>query len=169
MRYSGNQWKRAPWPERFWAKVEVRGADECWNWIGSVNNKGYGRISDPTGRHVYVHRLSFQLSSGKDPGALLVCHRCDNPRCCNPVHLFLGSQADNMRDGAQKGRVGRKRGFRGQQGESNPTARLAANQVREIRIRKAEGESYTMLARAYGVSRGCIQGIVERTTWKHVV
>jgi hypothetical protein len=88
---------------RFWAKVAK--ADGCWLWTASLDDKGYGMFK-LDGRMWKASRVSWAIHHG-DPGKLGVCHRCDNPRCVRPDHLFLGSQAANMRDAAAKGRLGR--------------------------------------------------------------
>lgn len=93
--------------ERFWANVEERGSDECWPWVGPIDtraNQGYGnfRLAKTATR---AHRLALILSTATDlPTEVFACHRCDNPPCCNPAHLFPGSALDNNRDAIAKGR-----------------------------------------------------------------
>ena len=89
--------------ERFWAKVEVKGPDDCWPWNGCRLPHGYGQIS-LGGRRWLTHRLSYELANGLIPAGLYVCHHCDSPPCVNPEHLFLGTQGDNQRDCVAKGR-----------------------------------------------------------------
>lgn len=93
-----------PLAERFWEKVELRGSDECWPWKGSCNEHGYGQLLGTEGRLEKASRLALMLV-GADPAGWFVLHSCDNPPCVNPTHLFLGTQRDNMRDAAAKGRI----------------------------------------------------------------
>lgn len=92
---------------RFWSKVDKRNHNECWPWKGSCRPGGYGQLTvfvNGIARCILAHRISWALSFG-DSGNLLVCHRCDNPPCCNPAHFFLGTGADNNADKVSKGRV----------------------------------------------------------------
>lgn len=105
---------------RFWAKVRLGGASECWNWTASLTGSSsirYGQFALPRaadGRqvHCYAHRMAWILTHGAIPDGLKVCHRCDNPLCCNPTHLFLGTQAENLQDAIDKGRLVCGRGAR---------------------------------------------------------
>ncbi len=94
-----------PVAERFWPKV--RRGEGCWEWTGARSAKGYGRLT--AGRrgdgYLRTHRLSFELAYGPVPDGLFVLHRCDNPPCVRPDHLFLGTKSDNMRDAVSKGRL----------------------------------------------------------------
>lgn len=91
---------------RFWSKVEVKGPDECWEWTGMKNGGGYGRmyLGNPL---VGAHRISFTIANGAVTEGLHVCHKCDNPGCCNPDHLFAGTAKENRNDCREKGRVAR--------------------------------------------------------------
>lgn len=91
---------------RYWAKVDKRGPDECWPWVAYRHGAGYGRINRGPAKagQVFAHRVSWEIHYGSIPDGLYVLHRCDNPPCQNPAHLFVGTTADNMRDKVAKGR-----------------------------------------------------------------
>lgn len=172
----------------FWRRVEKRGPDECWIWQGRLDDAGYGRF----GVYGKVHdspaqRFAWWMTTG-DPGALGVLHRCDNPPCCNPAHLFLGTTTDNMRDRDQKGRQARgarhgrrtkpERTARGERhgtktrperiarGERHADAKLSEADV--LLIRASRGETQQSLADRFGVSRGLIGHIKRRLIWRHL-
>lgn len=90
--------------ERFWAKVDKDGPGGCWIWTSTRNHRGYGLFRDIPARQVATHRYSYMLHKGEIPEGLFVCHTCDNPPCCNPDHLWLGTHLENMRDRGAKGR-----------------------------------------------------------------
>lgn len=130
---------------RFWSKVDKRGPDECWLWTGLVFVGGYGRL----GEHK-AHRIAAVLCLALDPASeLIVCHRCDNPPCCNPAHLFLGTHADNMRDKAAKNRAARNYG----PCEKRRHTHLNVDQALSIRERRAAGESLAALAAEFGINK----------------
>jgi hypothetical protein len=145
--------------KHFWSMVKVSGAGECWEWQHSKNNKGYGNVQW-NGRVDKAHRVAWTLTHG-DPGSLFVLHSCDNRSCCNPSHLFLGTNQDNMDDMVKKGRASRLAG------ENNPRAKLKPSQVLEIKHRYALGNvTQTQLAKEYGVSQAQIGYIVRNEEWK---
>jgi len=159
--------KSRPIVQRFWDKVIViEGA--CWKWCGTKNPDGYGQI------HVHrrlegfrtvllAHRVSWEIHKGPIPPGLFVCHRCDNPECANPEHLFLGTNRDNMIDCSIKGR--QNGAAKSLPGSKNGSAILSEDIVREIRKSK---ETPTILGNRYGVTRGLIWRIRTRKAWKHV-
>lgn len=102
-------YKRRPLAMRFWEKVSVRDPDECWPWNASKDRDGYGKFSVNRGTWRRAHRVAFEMIRTDEPllPSDVLCHRCDNPSCCNPFHMFRGTRADNTRDAAQKGRTHR--------------------------------------------------------------
>ena len=89
---------------RFWAKVDKGEPDECWNWMGALNNYGCARFWVSGSTVVYASRYSYELHNGAIPTGMQVCHHCDNPACVNPAHLWLGTNMDNVDDKMLKGR-----------------------------------------------------------------
>lgn len=151
---------------RFWALVDRGAPDACWNWKGPVRGRGYGSFNTGN-RSDYTHRLAWIITYGQVLPGQVICHRCDNPACCNPAHLFIGSQRDNMRDMVRKGRNRSSVTYR--PGSSNPFARLTESQVIAIRNRYQQGGiTQQSLAREYGVSRPMIGHIIARRNWKHL-
>ena len=153
-----------PLAERFFEKVQM--TDGCWLWLGSRNKRGYGTIvsAGHNGPRLGAHRVSYQLHNGPIPIGLFVLHRCDNPRCVNPRHLFVGTQADNLADAKSKGRM---RGP-GLKGEQNPKSRLTNDEIRLIRRQADQGVSRSSLALAFGMTKENIGCIVRRDTWRHI-
>lgn len=134
--------------------------DRFFDWAG------YGSMSK--GRqgegHVGAHRLSWQIHFGPIPEGMFVCHRCDNPPCCNPRHLFLGTPADNVADMISKGRANPKP----PRGERHFRTTLTEDQVREIRSLGAAGVVLSEIGRRFGISKSAAKHIVRRRRWKHV-
>lgn len=156
---------RTPLAERFWPKVDAKGPDECWLWRASLSVSGYGRIGlgGKRGRVEIASRVSWELSRGPIPEGLAVLHRCYNPACVNPAHLFLGTQADNVRDMYAKQRGNRPKG------EDHCCARFTTEQVIALRETYATGGvSMRELAQRHGVSHRAIGRIVRRVTWVHL-
>lgn len=133
----------------------------CWEWTGCKDKCGYGRINRD-GKLVRLHREAWKDVHGPIPQGKEICHRCDNPSCINPDHLFAGTHTENMRDMVKKGRCG---DFRG---EKSSTAKLSATQVLEIAKRLSDGEACSSIGRAYGVTDGTINHIRRGRNWKSV-
>ena len=168
---------------RFWSKIERRGIDECWPWMAkSKANGGYGYFKTVANGMQRAHRIAFQLIKGEIPTGLCVCHHCDNPPCCNPRHLFLGTIADNTHDMMNKGRRVPPTYHTGKDhwiskypekicvGESHGGSKLTTQQVLEIRELGSRGIAILAISRTgrFPVSRQCIQNIIERKVWKHL-
>jgi len=160
---------------RFWTKVRIAGPDECWLWTSSITPSGYGEfhIGGREGRAIGAHRLSFAMSNGVNAVTLHVCHTCDNPPCVNPIHLFSGTDQDNVNDCIAKGRaaVGEKMSAaligNMPRGAEHHNVKLTAEQVRLIRQAYAGGNiSWLQLAKQFHVSPSSIQAIIQRRTWK---
>lgn len=165
-----------PITDRFWEKVKK--TDGCWEWTGYRIPFGHGRmgIGGRGNGGILTHRLSWELHYGAIPDGLEVCHKCDNPPCVRPDHLFLGTHADNMHDMAVKGRS--PRGDQSGQhthpenrprGEYNGTSKLTNEQVIEIRRCYAIGGiSHSQLARTYHVNQSTICRLLTRKKWQHI-
>lgn len=152
---------KRPVDVRFWEMVDKRGPEECWPWLGATR-RGYGKFTHRDAQRM-AHRVAWELANGGiPPKELDVCHRCDNPPCCNPAHLFLGTESDNLRDCVAKGRNVTQRG------EEHPAHKLTEDQVRELRRRAANGEPVARLAKGLGIAQATARRIVLRRMWKHV-
>lgn len=150
--------------DRFWRQTSRGQDDKCWNWIGH-RTRGYGMIG-VNGKQIHAHRFAYSRFVGPIPFGKVVCHRCDNKRCVNPKHLFVGTQRDNLGDCAAKGRLG-----------SSMRPKLTREQVIQIRndyIPTGRGNYHdpdrTLHAFAvkYGVSEGTITSVVSRKSWAWV-
>lgn len=147
---------------RFWDKAEILGPDECWNWKAAKLQDGYGRFGYQ-GSHSLAHRFAWFLTHGPIPNNRCILHKCDNPACVNPSHLFLGTMLDNSIDMFQKNRQ------RHLKGEYNPVAKLTNEQVKEIKIQLVKGCKQSLLAKKYGVAYPTISHINSGFTWSHVI
>ena len=149
--------KRRSLADRFWEKVKKgRG---CWLWQASFFRDGYGQIRDGrTNRR--AHRVAWKLTNGLVPDGLHVLHHCDDPACCNPRHLFLGTAQDNMADKCTKNREAR--------GEKQGLARLTEKKVRQLR--RLEGTiTRRQLAEKFDISYPTVGDVLRRRTWRHVI
>ncbi len=141
---------------RFWNKVDK--SRECWEWTASKTRDGYGRFRFHE-KTVGAHRMAWALSKGEIPSHVSVLHRCDNKICVNPSHLFLGTQADNIRDRCEKGRSAI--------GENQGSAKLRESEVLEIRVWLDIGYSLGSIARAYKICRTSVWNIKSGKLWSH--
>lgn len=147
---------------RFWAKVHKRGPDDCWEWIAGQNAMGYGFLAHRVkGLSTLAHRVSYHIHHGEIPDGLCVLHRCDNPPCVNPAHLWLGTRAENMADKMSKGRqpVGSRHWY----------SKLTEAKVLEARLLYAGGTvSQRAVAEMLGVDGATTAVMLSGKTWKHV-
>lgn len=158
--------------QRFWSHVEISGINDCWIWKLKPDIWGYG-VFCLDSKRIKAHRYSYVLKFGNIPEGMKVCHKCDNPICVNPNHLFLGTNSDNMLDMFAKGRgfnVGFTRGHKRTIGSKNAKAKLSEDQIREIRINYQAITPITRdeIASKYNVDPKTIYDILSRRTWKHV-
>jgi hypothetical protein len=165
--------------ERFWEKVDKTGSivrsdlGSCWIWIGARSPFGYGCIlvrtirGTRTGVNEQAHRVAWTLLRGAIPEGACVLHKCDVPACCNPEHLFLGTQAENIRDMIAKGRQAPPEKTR-HVGSRHGRSKLTEADIPEIRAGLARGETKSSLARRYGVSEALVYCIEKKRAWRHV-
>ena len=146
----------SPIADRFWPKVAIiYDEDSCWVWTASKHSKRgseYGQIKVTRTRKISAHRASWEINFGPIPEGMCVCHRCDNPSCVRPDHLFLGTQKENLVDCRDKGRLGGCVGFKG---PSAFRAKLTAAQIQEIRAQRGI-QTAVVLAQRFGVTRQTI-------------
>lgn len=149
---------------RFWPKVmKPLQWDACWPWTGAKrgDRQGYGNFKIKSYVAARAHRVSYALYYGQSPGSMLVCHKCDNPVCVNPAHLFLGTVQDNSDDMVRKGRSPR----RDQKGEKNAAAKLTSDDVAAIRRLIAAGHTNIAIAERYSVTHSLISRIRRGRAW----
>jgi len=144
-------------PHLLWANVDKSG--DCWTWTATLNPSGYGSVRVGT-TSILAHRAAYLLSGGTLGKGDCVCHRCDNPKCCNPSHLFISDHRGNMGDMRQKGR---RKGIG--TGTANGRAKLTAKFAAEIREKKANGALLRELAPMYGVGLSTIGRACRGENW----
>jgi len=152
---------RVLFEDRFWAKIKKGPLDACWEWQGCLKGSGRGYGSVALGRRmVRAHRVALALKLGRE---LLdiehALHRCDNSRCCNPDHLYLGDHVQNMRDKVSRSRC------KGLKGVQNPRSKLTDDAVRVIR---STNEPLQVMAARFGVHQSVVSLVRLRKLWKHV-
>lgn len=148
--------------ERFWAKVQRKSQEMCWEWVGHRHYKGYGMFKGMGGKLEKAHRVSYEMRHGRVPGDMHVLHRCDNPPCVNPDHLWAGTNAENVADREAKGRGGRL------QGSLHWAAKLTEEQVIMMRRLHAEGAKQKDIVARFGVDKSRVSAIINRKIWRHI-
>jgi len=141
---------------RFWSKVGPAPSSCCWKWTACKNKDGYGAFRLKY-KLVLAHRVAYTLTKGEIPDGLIVRHTCDNPACCNPDHLILGTQADNMADRGERKRQSK--------GEQHYASKLTATQAMEIYNSPLKQDD---IAKLYNITQTTISKIKHKQTWKHI-
>ena len=149
---------------RFWHKVEKSTSDKCWEYQASTNIDGYGKFTLNC-IDIAAHRFSWQELHGKIPDGMCILHKCDNPPCVNPSHLYLGTPANNFADMVSRTY---KPKILGLKGELNPSAKLTTDEVMSIKILLSYGVRLTAIARSYNRGIGTIFDIKHGRTWSHI-
>jgi hypothetical protein len=140
--------------DRIWNKIDKSG--DCWNWTAALHGKGYGAVQFE-GRIQNAHRVIWKLVNGPIPSGYEICHKCDNPRCCRPDHLFLGTSSENKADCIAKGRHAR--------GERNGRSVLSQLIVSSI---IADSRSQQDIAASFGINQSTVSRLKTRKRWKHL-
>lgn len=148
--------------ERFEAMFAKGDDDECWEWTGAIKSNGYGVIGKGGRKDGvdHAHRVAYRIYNGQIPVGFDVCHTCDNRKCVNPRHLYVGTRKDNMQDCVRRGRTNKPAG------EKCQNAKLTVSYVIAIR---SSSETNKSLAKKYGVSVSAVRYARKSITWKHVL
>ena len=142
-----------------WAKIAPGPADCCWEYTGQRNLDGYG-VFKYQAKNRMAHRMAYQFAKGEPPKGMLVRHACDNPACCNPNHLSLGSDKDNADDRNSRGRQAK--------GSRNGSSKLIESQIIEIRSLLAKGTTVKAVAQRFGLGLSTVYAIKTRKAWRHL-
>jgi len=144
---------------RFWSKVDKRGPNDCWEWAGGRDKDGYGQFYDCTYSPYRANRIAFVITNGDTK--LQVCHTCNNPPCCNPAHLYAGTQLDNVKQAIRENRLDSR-------GEKHGLAKLTESDVREIRALYVDGWLQREIAEVFGIVQQQVSHICRGKRWKHI-
>lgn len=153
--------------ESFWSKVDIKESKtDCWEWLGAKKPTGYGNVRINK-KYMLAHRVAFLLANGEFPEKFIVCHICDNPSCCNPGHLVLGTHKSNTIDMLIKNR--QKKKSISTRGSNNVNAKLSETDVISIRNQyKDKKLNQYQLAEKYNVSQPAIGALLRNETWRHI-
>lgn len=156
--------------ERIMKRVVMIPLSGCWIFTGALNEAGYGMVGlggrgDGIDR---VHRIMYREHVGDIPAGLFVCHRCDVRSCCNPHHLFAGTNAENMRDCRAKGRASTPPRNTHLVGESHYASKMLESDIKEIRRLFSVGEKQSEISRRFKINSGSVNRIVKMKSWKHI-
>lgn len=158
-----------PIRDNFWPNTKLNETTGCIEWQRGKGSFGYGSLIGANGKSIKAHRMAWELTKGKIPGGMEVLHSCDNPPCCNPEHLFLGTQKENLEDMTKKGRRNTSHNFKPQDGENNNRAKLKKPDIISIKAYLRDGKmSHREIAIIYGVSRSLITLINTERIWKGI-
>lgn len=144
--------------DRFWSKVDILGPDDCWEWKAFRDRDGYGKFN-VYGTMEVASRVAFEIHNKERLGDRFACHKCDNPSCCNPAHIYAGDPQTNMDDASERDRFNRP------PPEAHPSTKLDWDKVAEIKRRIQAGESNYRIRFSYGVSAATIKKIRDGATW----
>jgi len=144
--------------QRFWSKVDPAPSQCCWEWTACKSSNGYGQFR-LNNRDLNAHRVAYTLAKGEIPKGLVVRHTCDNPVCCNPDHLILGTQADNIADMHKRKRNSQR------QGEHNGRCKLTAKQAMEVYNSPLPQDE---IAKLYNIGKTTVSFIKHKKAWKHI-
>lgn len=150
--------------DRFNSRLKKNPATGCLEWQGARFPEGYGKIHIRP-KVLRTHRVAWALANGRWPGEMMVCHSCDNPCCCNPEHLWLGSNSDNQVDAVKKGR---RSHIEPTKGQKNGMARITEGEAREIIRLISEGQTNKAIAQIYGISHAQVSLIRLGKSWRHL-
>lgn len=146
----------------FWNNINKKSPTECWEWQKGKNKDGYGQFKF-MGRNQSTHRVAFFIEYGEFDKKLCVCHKCDNPTCCNPNHLFLATSAENTQDKVLKGR------HKVPCGEKNGQSKLFDKDIIKIRNLYSRNMPQSIIAKLFNLHQSNVHHIVHRKTWGHVL
>ncbi len=158
--------------------AQITKTETCWIWTGYKDAKGYGRISFRDGKrviHIFAHRFSYSIIKGDIPKGMNICHKCDNPICVNPEHLFIGTTQDNVNDRVNKNRSakGIKNGTHTHPetrhiGSTHKISKLKERDILVIKEMAKAGLSHRRISKLFDISRPRISQIIKGIAWKHV-